>query len=248
MQHVVPAAVGVVHVVDVQVVPARGGTRGDAVRRHLADADDPGQRGRADLDLVEPHQHVVERADHLVDVERHRGDRPGADMAVHGQQTAPQHGAGDRQQVAELDRREPAQPQTERVALRVVAVAQRLVEPAVARLAQRQGVDGAGAVDGLGDDAVEAGVGGPLPQVALAGVPQVAAGGEPEERHAEQHRQRDQRRGGNGRDHRHDDRHRRRRRSTGCRSAPRARAPRRRWSCGRRGRRCRRARPSTGAG
>ena len=74
-QHVAPGAVGVVHVVDLEVVVGRLLAGGGAVGRHVGDADDAGERGRPDLDLVEPGDELVERACHLLHVERHGGDR-----------------------------------------------------------------------------------------------------------------------------------------------------------------------------
>ena len=47
---------------------------GLAVVGHLGDAQQPGQRGRADLQLVDPERQPVDRVDQLLHVQRGRGD------------------------------------------------------------------------------------------------------------------------------------------------------------------------------
>ena len=67
--------VGGVRLVDLEVVVGRLLAGRGSVGRHVGDADDAGERGRPDLDLVEPGDELVERAGHLLHVERHGGHR-----------------------------------------------------------------------------------------------------------------------------------------------------------------------------
>ena len=55
---------------------------GATVVGDLGDAEQPGQRGLADLQLVQPRQHPVHRVDQLLHVERRRGDLAQRDPAL----------------------------------------------------------------------------------------------------------------------------------------------------------------------
>src|SRR4029453_5324811 len=61
LEYVATGPVRIPHVVDLEVSIARRLAAGGPVRRHVANADDPRQRGGADLDLVEPHEELVQR-------------------------------------------------------------------------------------------------------------------------------------------------------------------------------------------
>ena len=74
VQHVAPVDVGEPHVLGVELL-AGGSRAGDlAVVGHLGDAEQPGQRGRAHLQLVEDRDDPVDRVDQHLHVERRRGD------------------------------------------------------------------------------------------------------------------------------------------------------------------------------
>ena len=190
-QHVAAGPVGVVDVVDLEAVVGRLRSGGGAVGRDVGDADDAGQAGRADLDLVEPGDELVERAGHLLHVERHGGDGAGGRDVARDEEAAPEQGDGHRREEGELHRREPPQAQSQRVELGVVAVAQGVVHAAPATAAETERVDGAAAVGRLGDDTVEHGIRGSLAEVALGGVAQVAAGRQHEDGHTHDDRQGD---------------------------------------------------------
>ena len=86
------------------------------------------------------------------------------------------------QEVGDLDLREPPHPQAQGVHLRVVGVADGVVDPGPPPTTQAQRVHGARAVDRLGDDAVHHRVGGPFAQVAGRRVPEVPPRREPQQR------------------------------------------------------------------
>ena len=149
---------------------------------HVGDPDDPGERGGADLDLVEPHEQLVEGHGQRLDVERDRGDGADGRLALRHQPAAPEQRDGDGEQVGDLDLREPPHPQAQGVHLRVVGVADGVVDPGPPPTTQAQRVHGARAVDRLGDDAVHHRVGGPFAQVAGRRVPEVPPRREPQQR------------------------------------------------------------------
>ena len=74
VQHVAAGAVGVADVLRGERSPSGVGAGARPVGGDLGDAEQPGQRGAADLELVEPGQQPVERVDELLDVERGGGD------------------------------------------------------------------------------------------------------------------------------------------------------------------------------
>ncbi len=206
MQHVAAGAVGVAHVVDVDLLALGLRAGGHPVGRHLGDAEDARQRRCGELDLVEPRDEVTERVEQLLHVEgdgRGGGDR---DVAVPGQPPAPQHGGGDGQEEADLEPREPAQPQTQRVALRVAALVERVLEVPPARLLQAEGVHRLRTLDGLGGDAVQPGVGGVLPEVAVTGALEIPARARHVHQRRGEQRDRGQRRDEEGRNRRRDHR------------------------------------------
>ncbi len=175
VQHVAAGDVGVAHVVGAQPVVVGLLAGRLAVGRNVGDADEPGERRPADLNLVEPREQPVDRIGELLDVEHDR--RHLADRGVAGgdEVAAPRERRDDGQDVGDVDGREPDRPQPEREALRAVGVGQVRVDPAGALAGEAERLDGAAAVDRLAGRARERRVRGALPQVAGRGVAEVPA-------------------------------------------------------------------------
>ncbi len=74
VQHVAPLDVREPHVVGVELLAVRLAAADLAVVGHLGDAEQPGQRGGAELELVEDRDDPVDRVDQHLHVERRRGD------------------------------------------------------------------------------------------------------------------------------------------------------------------------------
>ena len=116
---------------------------------------------------------------------------PAVATSLRDEEAAPEQRHRDGREEGELDGREPPHAQLQRVELGVVAVVQGVVHAASAAAPQAEGVDGAGTVGRLGDDAVEHGIRRALAQVAVGSVAQVAPRRQHEDRHADDDRQRD---------------------------------------------------------
>ena len=167
VQHVAVRDVGVAHVLrdQVLVVGCLVGRR--AVGRHAGDADEPRERRRADLDLVEPRDQPVDGVGELHDVERDRRHLAERRVPVRDEPAAPGERGRDGEDVGELGRREPDRAQVERAPLGPVGLAQVGVDPPDALLVQAERLERAATLDRLADGAGERRVRGALPQVAL---------------------------------------------------------------------------------
>ena len=151
MQDVAVRHVRVAHVLGAQPVALGLVVRRVAVRRDAGDADEPRERRRADLDLVEPRDQPVDGIGELDDVERDRGHLADRGVAGRDEPAAPGERGRDRQHVGELGRREPDRAQEERAHLGAVGVVEVGVDAPDALLAQAQRLDGPAALDGLAD-------------------------------------------------------------------------------------------------
>ena len=173
VQDVAARDVGVANVVGAQPVVLRLLTARRAVGWHVGDPHEPGERGAADLHLVEPREQPVDRIGELLDVEddrRHLADRG---VPVRNEPAAPGEGRHDGQDVGDVDGRKPDRAQPERVALRGVGVGEVGVDPACPLRRQAERLDGAPAVDRLTGGAGHRRVRRPLPEVARRGVAEV---------------------------------------------------------------------------
>ena len=119
-----PSTVGVADVV------RRAAGRRPAPRRspsrsfgNLRDPDEPRERGRPDLDLVEPRDQAVDRVGELLDVERDGGHLADRRTSGRDEPPAPGERGRDGQDVGDLDGREPDRAQVERSPLGCVGVA-----------------------------------------------------------------------------------------------------------------------------
>jgi hypothetical protein len=89
VEHVASGAVGEADVLGHQPLVRRLLVAGDPVVGHHLHAEDPRQRGGADLHLVEPGDQPVNRVHDLHGVERDRGDRAEGGVTVRDQPAAP---------------------------------------------------------------------------------------------------------------------------------------------------------------
>ena len=175
VQHVPTGDIRVADVACAERVAVRHAARGDAVGRHRLDPDEPGERGAADLDLVEPRDEAVDRVGELLGVEHDRGHLADRRVPRVDEPASPEQPGDHRQHVGDLRGREPERPEPQRVPLCCVGLAEVVVDPADAILVQPEGLDGQAAVDGLADRARERRVRGALAEVALRRPPEVPA-------------------------------------------------------------------------
>ena len=152
VQHVAARAVGEADVVGDSRSPAGSAPLGRAVVRHVGDADEPGQRGRADLQLVEPAEQPVERVEQQLHVERDGGDlaERGEAAVVRAARRAAttRH---ERQHERQVDEREPHRAQPQRVPLGGEASAMSSCAARQRRVLPAERLDGARAVGALGE-------------------------------------------------------------------------------------------------
>ena len=174
-----PGDVRVAHVLGAQPVALGPVVGRVAVGRDADDADEAGERRRADLDLVEPGDQPVDGVGEHDDVERDRGHLAERGVAGGDEPAAPGERGGDRQDVGELGGREPDRAQVERAALGAVGLVEVGVDPPHALLAQAERLDRAAAVDRLADRARERRVGRALPEVPRRRAAQVPARADP---------------------------------------------------------------------
>ena len=191
VQHVAALDVGEPDVVGVDLLAVGCGAGDLAVVGHLGDAEQPGQRGGADLQLVEDADDPVDRVDQHLHVERRRRDLAERDLALGVEVAAEQQRRHRRDQVGELHVREEHRAQEQRVALGVVGLRDVGVDRADPLLAEAERLDGARALDGLGQRRVDLGVRRGLAQVAVLGAGEVPAQPDHQRRDAEQAGQRD---------------------------------------------------------
>ena len=207
MEDVAVLDVGVADVGRAQAVVLRLLARRGAVVRHLLDADEPGERRRTDLDLVEPRDQAVDRVGELLHVEGDRGHLADRGVAGRDEPAAPDERGRDRQHVGDLDGREEDGAQVERPALGAKRVGEVGVDALDAPAAEAERIDGAAAVDGLADGARHRRVGRPLPEVARRGALQVPAHADQDRRQPDDARERrdraDEHRGDDGQQDRH---------------------------------------------
>ncbi len=166
VQHVAARDVGVADVVRAQPVVLGLLAARRAVGRHVGDADEPGERGAADLHLVEPREQPVDRVGELLDVEHDRRHLADRGMPVGDEPAAPGERRDDGQDVGDVDGREPDRAQPERVPLRGVGVGEVGVDPARPLGREAERLDGAAAVDRLARGAGHRRVRRALPEVA----------------------------------------------------------------------------------
>ena len=217
-----------------------GSRAGDlAVVGDLGDAEQPGERRRADLELVEDRHDPVDRVDQHLHVEDGRGHLAQRHRPLRVEVAAEEQRADGGDQVGQLHAREEHGAQVERVALRGVGLLDGLVDGLDPPLPEAERLDGAGALDGLGEGRVHDRVGRVLAQVAVLGAGEVPAQPDDQRRDAEQARDRDPPADAD-RGHERDDRRDHARSSTpAAPSGPTSRAGRRRGWCGSAGRRSR---------
>ncbi|MGX1492735.1 hypothetical protein RKD41_004994 [Streptomyces tendae] len=167
--------VGVPHTGHVDPVAVRGRTGPVRRLRGTGQPLHPGERGAAALQLLHPHQDLVQRAGHLLEVQRRRDHRAQADRAARVQGPAGQQDRHHRHQIGDLDRGEEHRAQEEGVqpgpARDVQRVPARRHPPAL----QPQRLDRAGSGRGGREDLRHVGVGGALGEIARAGPAQVPA-------------------------------------------------------------------------
>ena len=209
VQDVATLDVGEPDVGRVQLLADRLRTADLAVVGHLGHAEQPGQRGRAHLQLVEDRHDPVHRVDEHLHVEGRRGDLAEGDAALGVEVAAEQERRDRRDQVGQLHAREEHGAQVERVALRGVGLADVVVDRPDPLGTEPEGLHGPGALDGLGQRRVDRGVRRGLAQVAVLGPGEVPAQPDHQRRQAETHRQQHppaDRHRGDERDDRGDDR------------------------------------------
>ena len=209
VEHVAVGDVRVAHVLGGQALVLGLVVGRRPVGRDAGDPHQAGERGRADLDLVEPGDEAVDRVGQLHDVEgdrRHLADRrmPGGDEPA-----APRQRGRHRQHVRELRGREPDRAQAQRAPLRAKGLLEVLVDAPHTLLAQAERLDRAAALDCLADGAGERRVRRAFPEVRGRSTPQVPARPDVESRGTGDAGQRGQRVDQDGRDHGQDGRHRR---------------------------------------
>ena len=184
VQDVAILDVRVPDVLGAQVVAVRLVVLRLPVGRHADDPDEARERGRADLDLVEPGDEPVDRVGELHDVERDRGHLADRGLAVRDEPAAPGERRGDRQHVRELGGREPDRAEEERSHLGLVRVVEVGVDAVDALLPQAQSLHGSATLDRLADGSGQRRVRRALPEVARRSPAEVPLGAEEEQRHA----------------------------------------------------------------
>ena len=102
VQDVATVHIGVPHPARLDPLVARGDPGDRPVVGDVRHPEQPGQRGGADLQLVEPGQQPVERVDELRDVQRRRGDLPERDPAADGEPAADEQRRHERDRIAQL--------------------------------------------------------------------------------------------------------------------------------------------------
>ena len=212
VEDVVPLAVRVADVVRLQPLADRLLAARRPVVRNLRDSDEPRERGRPDLDLVEPRDQAVDRVDELLDIERDGGHLADRGTSGRDEPTAPDERGRDGQDVGDLDGREPDRAQVERSPLGCVGVLQIRVDPADPLPREPERVDRPATVHGLADGAGQRRVGRPLPEIPRRRVAEVPARAEHDRRQpddardrgdrADEHRRGDGQHGRHGRDQR----------------------------------------------
>ena len=207
VEHVAIGDVRVAHVLGGQALVLGLVVGSGPVGRNAGDPHQAGERGRADLNLVEPRDETVDRVGQLHDVEgdrRHLTDRR---MPRGDEPATPRQRRRHRQHVRELRGREPDRAQAQRPPLRAESLLQVLVDAPHALLAQAERLDRAAALDRLPDGAGERRVRRALPEVRGRSTPQVPARPDVESRRTGDAGQRGQRVDPDGRGHGQDRRH-----------------------------------------
>ena len=175
VQHVVALAVGEAEVVADQVDAVGQPVAGLAVGPDLGDAEQPARRRGADLEPVDLADQPVERVAQRLDVQDGGGDLAEVDPAAVVGVGADQQGDHARGLEGEVERREEQVAQRHAVALGLGRHLDVVVAGADPHAGQAQRLEGAGALDGLGERGVDPGVRRALGDVALGCAPQVAA-------------------------------------------------------------------------
>ena len=173
-----------------QPLTVGAGSGGTAVGGHVGDPDQPGQRGGADLQLVDPAEQPVERVDEQLHVQGDGRDLGQGSLAAGVQGAAEQDHPDDGQHERQVDQRKPDHPQPQGVPLDGVGSSDLGLALAQSGVLAAQGLDGPRAVGGLGQPGGDLGVRRPFAQIASGRAAQVPAGRKPQDRAGDEHRAR----------------------------------------------------------
>jgi hypothetical protein len=177
------------------------------VRRHPRDPHEARERGRADLDLVQPRDQSVDGVSELHDVERDRGHLADGGVPVGDEPAAPGERRRHREHVGELRSREPDRAEPERPPLGPVRILEVGVDPVDALLPQSERVDRPTTLDRLPHAPGERRVRRALPEIRVRRALQVPARADPQSGDTDDARQRrdrvDPERRADGQDGRH---------------------------------------------